>query len=66
MLVKCKQSKGALLQSDCVTHIKRFFFENLYFLVSQSRAWCKTNVTTAFYIRIYNSFAPSPRNAFWA
>jgi len=26
-----------------------------------SRAWCKTIVTTSFYIRSYNSFAPSPR-----
>ena len=26
-----------------------------------SRAWCKTIVTTTFYIRSYNSFAPSPR-----
>ena len=26
-----------------------------------SRAWCKTIVTTSFYIRTYNSFAPSPR-----
>ena len=29
---------------------------------SKSRAWCKTIVTTSFYIRSYNSFAPSPRN----
>ena len=28
-----------------------------------SRAWCKTIVTTSFYIRSYNSFAPSPRYA---
>jgi len=28
-----------------------------------SRAWCKTIVTTSFYIRSYNSFAPSPRFA---
>jgi len=28
----------------------------------KSRAWCKTTVTTLFYIRRYNSFAPSPRN----
>ena len=26
-----------------------------------SRAWCKTIGTTSFYIRSYNSFAPSPR-----
>ena len=26
-----------------------------------TRAWCKTIVTTSFYIRSYNSFAPSPR-----
>ena len=26
-----------------------------------SRAWCKTIVTTSFYIRSYNSFAPSPQ-----
>ena len=25
------------------------------------RAWCKTIVTTSFYIRSYNSFASSPR-----
>jgi len=29
---------------------------------SKSRAWCKTIVTTSFYIRSYNSFAPSPQN----
>jgi len=29
---------------------------------TKSRAWCKTIVTTSFYIRSYNSFAPSPRN----
>jgi len=28
---------------------------------SVSRAWCKTIVTTSFYIRSYNSFAPSPQ-----
>jgi len=28
---------------------------------TQSRAWCKTIVTTSFYVRSYNSFAPSPR-----
>ena len=28
-----------------------------------SRAWCKTIITTSFYIRSYNSFAPSPRFA---
>jgi len=32
-------------------------------LFSLSRAWCKTMVTTSFYIRSYNSFAPSPRYA---
>jgi len=26
-----------------------------------SRVWCKTIVTTSFYIRSFNSFAPSPR-----
>jgi len=26
-----------------------------------SRTWCKTIVTTSFYIRSYNSFAPNPR-----
>ena len=26
------------------------------------RAWCKTIVTISFYIRSYNSFAPSPRH----
>jgi len=26
-----------------------------------ARAWCKTIVTTSFYIRSYNSFAPSPQ-----
>jgi len=30
---------------------------------STSRVWCKTIVTTSFYIRSYNSFAPSPRHA---
>ena len=30
-------------------------------LKSIARAWCKTIVTTSFYIRSYNSFAPSPR-----
>jgi len=29
--------------------------------ISYSRAWCKTVITTSFYIRRYNSFAPSPR-----
>jgi len=35
---------------------------------SASRAWCKTIVTTSFYIRSYNSFAPSPRHTIlpWA
>ena len=28
-----------------------------------ARAWCKTIVTTSFYIRSYNSFTPSPGNA---
>jgi len=29
---------------------------------SKSRTWCKTIVTTSFYIRTCNSFAPSPQN----
>ena len=29
--------------------------------VTVSRAWCKAIVTTSFYKRSYNSFAPSPR-----
>jgi len=35
---------------------------------SASRAWCKTIVTTSFYIRSYNSFAPSPLHTilYWA
>jgi len=33
------------------------------YLDSISRAWCKNNVTTSFYIRSYNSFAPNPRYA---
>jgi len=31
-----------------------------------SRAWCKTIVTTSFYIRSCNSFAPSPRYILWS
>jgi len=31
-----------------------------------SRAWCKTIVTTSFYIRSYNNFAPSPRYALFS
>jgi len=31
---------------------------------SKSRAWCKTIVTTSFYIRSYNSFAPIPVHVF--
>ena len=30
---------------------------------STPKAWCKTIVTTSFYIRSYISFAPSPRHA---
>ena len=29
--------------------------------ICMPRSWCKTIVTTSFYIRSYNSFAPSPR-----
>jgi len=31
--------------------------------INKPRAWCKTIVTTSFYIRTYDSFAPSPRNS---
>jgi len=33
-------------------------------MASVSRAWCKTIVTSSFYIRSYNSFALSHRFAF--
>jgi len=39
------------------------FEKNIIFKENKSKAWCKTIVTTIFYIKRYNSFAPSPRNA---
>jgi len=33
-------------------------------VISTSRDWCKTSLTTLFYITSYNSFAPSPGNPF--
>jgi len=33
-------------------------------LFKSSRTWCKTIVTTFFYITNYNGFAPSPQHAF--
>jgi len=40
-------------------------FFKVNFTLNKARAWCKTFVTTSFYIRSYcnNSFAPSPRKA---
>ena len=42
-----------ILNSNAIVHV---------ILKSKSRAWCKTIVTTSFYIRSCNSFAPSTRN----
>ena len=38
-----------------------YLTEFINLTVTVSRAWCKTIVTTSFYIRSYNSFAPSPQ-----
>jgi len=62
------QAPGNLLTNvhsfHTTCHTKDFLKADFFYVPQResiSRAWCKTIVTTSFYIMSYNSFAPSPR-----
>ena len=55
-----------IISLNCAFNLKMVELEKAHFplLEYKSRAWCKTIVTTSFYIRSYSSFALSHRNRF--
>jgi len=51
-----------ILCSSCTLKFSMNMLIHCYYIATYIlRAWCKTIVTTLFYIRSYNSFATSPR-----
>jgi len=56
-IIRSKEGTRSVHKTAKLTETSTFGNEHI------SRAWCKTivHVTTSFYIRRYNSFAPSPR-----